>query len=210
MSRLSLLSAAAIGALVLIVVVGAPPKAPTTGTKDDRIDETIVNVGASPMFSSKNMVENMSTSVAHTKLLAALKAGGLVATLEGAGPYTVFAPTNAAFARLPVEIVDRWLRPEGKARLAEMLIYHVVAGRTTTANLIEAIDNGGGTTTMRTVEGSELTFAHPSIGRITITDLIGNEATIVIPDVPQSNGIIHVTDTVLLPGWRGLHRPPPE
>jgi uncharacterized surface protein with fasciclin (FAS1) repeats len=94
------------------------------------------------MSSSKNIVEKMSTSVAHTKLVTALKAGDLVATLEGVGPYSVFAPTNAAFARLPIGIVDRWLRPEGKARLAEMLIYHVVAGQMTAANLIEAIENG--------------------------------------------------------------------
>jgi uncharacterized surface protein with fasciclin (FAS1) repeats len=131
--------------------------------------------------------------------VAAVKAAGLVATLEGTGPFTVFAPTNAAFAKLPAGTVDALLKPEAKAKLTAVLTYHVVPGRLTAAALMKAVKDGGGEAKYKTVEGDELTIRQPSAGTLTVTDSKGDVSTVTIPDVLQSNGVIHVVDTVLLP-----------
>jgi uncharacterized surface protein with fasciclin (FAS1) repeats len=128
-----------------------------------------------------------------------VKAAGLVDTLKSAGPFTVFAPTNAAFTKLPAGTVDTLLKPENKAKLTGVLTYHVVSGRLSAATLMKDIKDGGGSAKLKTVEGEELTVKSPSIGKITITDAKGDVSTVTIPDVMQSNGVIHVVDTVLLP-----------
>ncbi len=143
------------------------------------------------MVPSKNIVENAAASKDHTTLVAAVKAAGLVGTLEGKGPFTVFAPTNAAFGKLPGGTVDNLLKPENKATLTKILTYHVVPGK------LEAADLKDGQK-LKTVEGDELTV-RTSGGKVTITDAKGGSATVAIPNVGQSNGVIHVIDTVLMP-----------
>ena len=155
-------------------------------------------VGGAPMYSNKNIVQNAMNSKDHTTLVAAVKAGGLVDTLEGAGPFTVFAPTNEAFAALPAGTVDTLLKPENKATLDKVLTYHVVPGRLDTKALDEQIMHGGGRTSLKTVEGDMLTVA--GSGRnLSITDAKGNTAMVTIADVYQSNGVILVVDKVLMP-----------
>lgn len=200
MSKLALLSGAALGALALTAIVAAPVSAQDNTMKSDKmVNDTTVSVGGSPMHSSKNIVENAARSKDHSMLVSAVKAAGLTTTLEGAGPFTVFAPTNAAFAKLPAGTIEGLLKPEGKARLTAVLTYHVIAGRMTAADLVKAIKDGGGMAKFRTVEGKELTVAQPEAGKLTITDAKGDVSTVTIPDVLQSNGVIHVVDTVLLP-----------
>ena len=200
MSKLALLSGAAFGALALTAIVAAPVSAQDNTMKSDKmVNDTTVSVGGSPMYSSKNIVENAAKSKDHTMLVSAVKAAGLTTTLEGAGPYTVFAPTNAAFAKLPPGTIEGLLKPESKARLTAVLTYHVIAGRMTATDLVKAIKDGGGMAKFRTIEGKELTVAQPAAGKLTITDVKGDVSTVTIPDVLQSNGVIHVVDTVLLP-----------
>src|SRR5436305_11457312 len=158
-----------------------------------------VMVGGAPMYPSKDIVDNAVNSKDHTTLVAAVKAAGLVDTLKSAGPFTVFAPTNAAFTKLPAGTVDTLLKPENKAKLTGVLTYHVVAGRLSAATLMKDIKDGGGSAKLKTVEGEELTFKSPAIGKITITDAKGDVSSVTFPDVMQSNGVIHVVDTVLLP-----------
>jgi len=134
----------------------------------------------------------------HTTLVAAVKAAGLVDTLKGPGPFTVFAPTNAAFAALPAGTVDTLLKPENKAKLTSVLTYHVVAGKMDAAALMTAIKSGGGKATLKTVEGDPLTVT-ASNGKVMVTDESGGSATVTTADVYQSNGVIHVIDKVLLP-----------
>jgi uncharacterized surface protein with fasciclin (FAS1) repeats len=155
-------------------------------------------VGGAPMYANKNIIQNAVNSKDHTTLVAAVKAGGLVDTLQGAGPFTVFAPTNAAFAALPAGTVDTLLRPENKGALGKILTYHVVAGRLDSRILDQQIAMGGGKTVLKTVEGEPLTV-RGSGKNLTVTDEKGGAAHITIADVYQSNGVIQVVDKVLMP-----------
>ena len=166
--------------------------------KSEMSGEKTVMVGGAAMFPSKNIVQNAVNSKDHTTLVAAVKAAGLVDTLESKGPFTVFAPTNAAFAALPAGTVDTLLKPENKAALTKVLTYHVVAGKMDAAALMKAIDAGGGKATLTAVSGGTLT-ATKSGGSIMVGDESGGMAHVTIPDVVQSNGVIHVVDKVLLP-----------
>ncbi len=155
-------------------------------------------VGGAAMFPSKNIVENALNSNDHTTLVAAVKAAGLVDTLEGPGPFTVFAPTNEAFAKLPAGTVDNLLKPENLDTLKKVLTYHVVAGQHHHQDLKKMIARGGGKATLTTVEGGTLT-AWMKDGKYMLTDEKGGMAAITIPNVYQSNGVIQVIDTVLMP-----------
>lgn len=155
-------------------------------------------VGGAPMLESKNIVENASNSKDHTTLVAAVKAAGLVQTLEGKGPFTVFAPTNEAFEKLPKGTVDTLLKPENKKMLTGILTYHVVAGKMTAEKLVEEIKAGKGKASLKTVNGEKLT-AEMSGDSVVLVDHKGGKAKVTIADVMQSNGVIHVIDTVLMP-----------
>jgi uncharacterized surface protein with fasciclin (FAS1) repeats len=155
-------------------------------------------VGGAAMYPTKNVVENAVNSQDHTTLVAAVKAAGLVDTLEGPGPFTVFAPTNAAFDKLPAGTVDTLLKPENKDQLVKGLTYHVVAGKVSSKELVKMIKKGGGKAELKTVEGGTLT-ATLQDGKVKLTDEKGGTATVTIADVNQSNGVIHVVDSVLLP-----------
>ncbi len=155
-------------------------------------------VGGAAMYPSKNIVQNAVNSKDHTTLVAAVKAAGLVPTLEGAGPFTVFAPTNEAFDKLPPGTVNTLVQPANKATLVKILTYHVVAGRYSAADLLNMINQGGGKATLTTVEGEPLTVT-ASGGHIMLTDAKGGMSEITISDVNQSNGVIQVVDAVLLP-----------
>jgi len=161
--------------------------------------EKTVTVGGAPMYPSKNIVQNAVNSKDHTTLVAAVKAAGLVDTLQSAGPFTVFAPTNDAFAKLPAGTVDTLLKPENKKTLTNVLTYHVVPGRLTAKDLMEKIRAGNGKAMLKTVEGADLTFAEKD-GKLWVWDAKGDSAQVTIRNVMQSNGVIHVIDTVLLPG----------
>lgn len=158
-----------------------------------------VMVGGAAMLPSRNIVQNAVNSRDHTTLVAAVQAAGLVDTLSSAGPFTVFAPTNAAFSALPAGTVDTLLRPENRAQLTAVLTYHVVAGRMTAADLTRAIRAGRGTARLTTVQGGVLT-ARMQGRSIVLTDGRGGTATVTQADVMQSNGVIHVTNAVSLPG----------
>lgn len=160
--------------------------------------ETTVMVGGAAMLPSKNIVENAVNSADHTTLVAAVKAAGLVETLSSAGPFTVFAPTNAAFDKLPKGTVETLVKPENKAMLTSILTYHVVAGKIDSKTLIDLIKKNGGSYTAKTVQGGELKFSLAK-GKVMITDEKGGMAIVTIADVYQSNGVIHVLDTVVLP-----------
>ena len=155
-------------------------------------------VGGAAMFPAKNIIENAVNSKDHTTLVAAVKAADLVETLSGAGPFTVFAPTNAAFAKLPAGTVDTLLKPENKGQLSTILTYHVVPGRITAAQIAANAKAHHGTATYATVQGGSLSFRKAGNGW-TITDQKGDVGHITIADVMQSNGVIHVIDTVMLP-----------
>jgi uncharacterized surface protein with fasciclin (FAS1) repeats len=158
-----------------------------------------VMVGGAPMYPTKNIVENAVNSKDHTTLVAAVKAAGLVDTLSGAGPFTVFAPTNEAFKKLPPGTVEGLVKPENKATLTKILTYHVVAGKLSAQDLADMVDKGGGKATLTTVEGDTLTVMRKGRHGLTITDDKGDVATVTIADVFQSNGVIHVINTVMLP-----------
>ncbi len=157
-----------------------------------------VMVGGAPMLASKDIIDNAVNSKDHTTLVAAVKAAGLVETLKGPGPFTVFAPTNAAFAALPAGTVDTLLKPESKPTLTKVLTYHVVAGKYDAAALSKMIADGKGMASLKTVAGGTLT-AKASGNTVMVTDEKGGTATVTIADVYQSNGVIHVVDKVLLP-----------
>jgi uncharacterized surface protein with fasciclin (FAS1) repeats len=165
----------------------------------DQMSEKTVTVGGAPMYPSKNIIQNAVNSKDHTTLVAAVKAAGLVQTLEGPGPFTVFAPTNAAFAKLPAGTVDNLLKPESKATLTKVLTYHVVPGRMTAVNLMKAVKDGEGEAHLKTVAGEDLIVKQAGPGKLTVTDAKGDVADVTIADVLQSNGVIHVIDTVMLP-----------
>jgi uncharacterized surface protein with fasciclin (FAS1) repeats len=195
-TRIALLSAAGIGALALTAVVTAPVQAQEKMTKDkmtksEMSGETTVMVGGAAMFPSKNIVQNAVNSKDHTTLVAAVKAAGLAETLSSKGPFTVFAPTNAAFARLPAGTVDTLVKPENKAALTKILTYHVVAGKMNASSLTDGKK-------LTTVEGETLTVKHDG-GKVWIIDAKGGTSAVTIADVNQSNGVIHVVDTVLMP-----------
>lgn len=155
-------------------------------------------VGGAEMFPNKNVIENAVNSKDHTTLVAAVKAADLVETLSGAGPFTVFAPTNAAFDMVPQEAVASLMKPENKKALAGILTYHVVAGKVSAADLMKQIKDGNGTATLTTVAGGKLT-AMEKDGNVYLKDEKGGEAMVSIADVDQSNGVIHVIDHVLMP-----------
>ena len=157
-----------------------------------------VTVGGAPMYASKDIIDNAVNSKDHTTLVAAVKAAGLVDTLKGPGPFTVFAPTNEAFAALPAGTVDTLLQPANKPELTKVLTYHVVAGKMDGAALMKAIMAGGGKATLKTVSGGTLT-ASAAGGKVMVMDESGGTANVTIADVIQSNGVIHVVDKVLLP-----------
>lgn len=155
-------------------------------------------VGGAPMYPTRNIVQNAVNSKDHTTLVAAVKAAGLVDTLSGKGPFTVFAPTDDAFAKLPAGTVDTLVQPENKATLTKILTYHVVPGRITAQQIAAMAAKHGGTATLKTVEGENLMFRKAGGGWLVI-DAKGDQARITIPNVMQSNGVIHVIDTVLMP-----------
>ncbi len=155
-------------------------------------------VGGAAMFSTRTIVANAVNSKDHTTLVAAVKAAGLVETLSSPGPFTVFAPTNAAFAKLPAGTVETLIKPENKGTLTTVLTYHVVAGRVTSADLLKKIKAGKGKAVLTTVQGEPLT-ASLMRGHVMLTDAKGGKSMVTIADVLQSNGVIHVVDTVLMP-----------
>lgn len=168
------------------------------GTSAFAQKEKTVTVGGAPMYPSKNIVENAVNSKDHTTLVAAVKAAGLVETLQGKGPFTVFAPTNAAFDKLPKGTVDYLLKPENLKMLQKILTYHVVAGRMNASDIAKAIKAGGGKATLMTVSGGTLT-AWMKGSALYLTDENGVSSRVTIADVNQSNGVIHVIDTVVTP-----------
>lgn len=157
-----------------------------------------VTVGGAPMFATKDIIDNAVNSTDHTTLVAAVKAAGLVDTLKGPGPFTVFAPTNSAFSALPAGTVDTLLKPENKGQLTKVLTYHVVPGKLDSAALAKQISDGGGKAMLKTVAGGTLTVSG-SGKSMTVTDESGSTSKITIADVNQSNGVIHVVDKVALP-----------
>ncbi len=183
----------ATGAVLALAAATAP--APVLA----QMSEKTVTVGGAPMYPSKNIIQNAVNSKDHTTLVAAVKAAGLVDTLSGPGPFTVFAPTNAAFAKLPAGTVDNLLKPENKATLVKVLTYHVVPGRMTAVQLMKAVKDGEGEAHLKTVAGENITVKQAGPGKLTITDAKGDVAMVTIADVLQSNGVIHVIDSVLLP-----------
>jgi uncharacterized surface protein with fasciclin (FAS1) repeats len=176
------------------LAIGSIAATPTFAQKR----EQTVTVGGAPMYPSKNIVENAVNSKDHTTLVAAVKAAGLVETLQSPGPFTVFAPTNAAFAKLPKGTVESLLRPQMKEKLVAVLTYHVVPGRISAKDMMDAAKKNGGRATYKTVEGEDLTVESKG-NALTIWDSKGSASKVTIQNVFQSNGVIHVVDTVLLP-----------
>ena len=201
MSKVSL-RGVAVAALASAALVGAAPAlAQSMGApamNHSAHAEATVMVGGAAMYPTKTIVENAVNSPIHTTLVAAVKAAGLVDTLSGAGPFTVFAPTDAAFAKLPAGTVATLVEPANKATLTKILTYHVVAGRITAADLAARITAGGGKAELTTVEGGVLTGSMRGT-TVILTDEKGGVATVTQADVLQSNGVIHVTDTVSMP-----------
>jgi uncharacterized surface protein with fasciclin (FAS1) repeats len=160
--------------------------------------EKTVEVGGAAMYPSKNIVENAVNSADHTTLVAAVKAAGLVETLQSAGPFTVFAPTNEAFNKLPKGTVETLVKPENKATLTKILTYHVVAGKLDAKAIAKLIKEGNGTATLKTVAGGTLKASMKG-DKLILTDEKGGMSTVTIANIYQSNGVIHVIDTVVLP-----------
>lgn len=189
--------------IALLAAVAASTLAFATGpsimTASAQAEKT-VTVGGAPMYPSKNIVQNAVNSKDHTTLVTAVKAAGLVDTLSGAGPFTVFAPTNAAFAKLPAGTVETLVKPESKATLTKVLTYHVVPGKMTAAALMKAVKDGDGQAKLKTAAGDTLTVKQEGPGKLSVTDAKGGKSMVTIADVLQSNGVIHVVDTVLMPG----------
>jgi uncharacterized surface protein with fasciclin (FAS1) repeats len=192
MNRILNAALAGLAAAALSISLGA------MGPAFAQMKEKTVTVGGAPMYPSKNIVQNAVNSKDHTTLVAAVKAAGLVPTLESPGPFTVFAPTNEAFAKLPAGTVDTLLKPENKKTLTNVLTYHVVPGRLSAKDLMAKIKDGNGKAMLKTVEGADLTFEQKD-GKLWIKDAKGDTAMVTIRNVMQSNGVIHVIDTVLLP-----------
>ena len=180
-------------ALTMTLAIGNNANAQTMAKK-----EKTVMVGGAQMYPSKNIVENAMNSKDHTTLVAAVKAAGLVETLQSKGPVTVFAPTNAAFGKLPAGTVEMLVMPENKEMLTKILTYHVVPGKISAKDLMTWIKKNDGKYMAKTVQGEELTFWMKG-QKLYVTDAKKNAAQITIADVNQSNGVIHVIDTVLMP-----------
>ena len=196
---LAALGACSTFALTLPTVARAQATDTTTGTAPaPKTKEKTKTVGGAAMYPSKNIVENAVNSKDHTTLVAAVQAAGLADTLSGPGPFTVLAPTNEAFAKLPAGTVDTLLKPENKEQLTSILTYHVLAGKYSLKDIKDQIKAGNGTVQLKTVQGEMLTFTKQK-KKIVVTDAKGGKSTITIPDVNQSNGVIHVVDTVLMP-----------
>jgi uncharacterized surface protein with fasciclin (FAS1) repeats len=179
--RIALLSAAVFSALAFTTAITAPASA----------EEKTVMVGGAAMFPSKNIVQNAVNSKDHTTLVAAVKAAGLVETLESKGPFTVFAPTNTAFGKLPAGTVETLVKPENKATLTKILTYHVVPGKLAASDLKDGMK-------LKTAEGEQLSVKLQD-GKVWIVDAKGGTSMVTISNVNQSNGVIHVVDTVLMP-----------
>jgi uncharacterized surface protein with fasciclin (FAS1) repeats len=190
LSRITALTTVAAAALVFAAIAATPTLA--------QMSEKTVTVGGAPMYPSKNIIQNAINSKDHTTLVAAVKAAGLVDTLSGTGPFTVFAPTNEAFAKLPPGTVDTLLKPENKDKLVAVLTYHVVPGRMSAKDLMDAAKKAGGQAKLKTVEGDWLTVEAKG-STLNIWDSKGNVSKVTIQNVFQSNGVIQVIDTVLLP-----------
>jgi uncharacterized surface protein with fasciclin (FAS1) repeats len=182
----------ALCAAVSFVVLGTATFTPSAYA------EKTVEVGGAPMYPSKNIVQNAVNSKDHTTLVAAVKAAGLVDTLMSPGPFTVFAPVNKAFEKLPAGTVETLLKPENKGTLTAVLTYHVVPGKLSAADLMAQVKAGDGRATLTTVQGETLTVVQDG-RKLEIIDSKGDKSIVTIPDVNQSNGVIHVVDTVLLP-----------
>ena len=178
--------------LVIVAVVALAVTSALAGMKNPM-------VGGKEMFPTKNIIENAVNSADHTTLVAAVKAAGLVETLEGAGPFTVFAPTNEAFNKLPAGAVETLLKPESKETLTKVLTHHVVAGKWSAADLKKKIKEGKGTAELTTVEGGKLWASLHDGQHIMLKDEKGGTALVTIPNVFQSNGVIHVIDSVVMP-----------
>ncbi len=194
MKRIQILAMAGVAAVALAASMGS--FAPTAYAQ---MKEDTKMVGGAAMYPSKNIVQNAVNSKDHTTLVAAVKAAGLVDTLQSPGPFTVFAPTNEAFKKLPAGTVDTLLKPENKKTLTNVLTYHVVPGRLTAKDLMAKVKEGNGKAMLKTVEGEDLTVTQDG-SNLTITDAKGDKSKVTIANVMQSNGVIHVVDTVLLPG----------
>ncbi|MGL2966762.1 fasciclin domain-containing protein [Flavobacterium sp. XGLA_31] len=182
----------------LTLLLGTASYAQKASSVSEQAKQKTVTVGGAPMYPSKNIIENAVNSKDHTTLVAAVKAADLVETLQGKGPFTVFAPTNAAFDKLPKGTVETLLKPENKKMLQTILTYHVVAGKMNAADIAAAIKKGGGKAVLKTVSGGTLT-AWMKGADLYITDENGKSAKVTITDVNQSNGVIHVIDAVVTP-----------
>ena len=180
-------------AIAMLISAGASAQ-----TSSSKMKEKTVEVGGAPMYPSKNIVENAVNSKDHTTLVAAVKAAGLVETLMSAGPFTVFAPTNAAFDKLPAGTVETLLKPENKGTLTAVLTYHVVAGKLDAKSIAKLIKDGNGKAELTTVQGGKL-WLWMQDNKLWIKDEKGGMASVTIKDVYQSNGVIHVIDAVVLP-----------
>ena len=183
-------------AVMLVAAVSMPLAAQMMGGGTSNNNPT---VGGAPMYKTKNIVENAMNSADHTTLVAAVKAAGLVETLQSKGPFTVFAPTNAAFDKLPAGTVETLVKPENKGTLTKILTYHVVAGKYDAKKLMGLIKKGGGQAMLKTVSGGTLTARMNGMNGISLTDEKGGTSNVTIADVYQSNGVIHVIDTVVMP-----------
>lgn len=186
------------GLSLALVAAAVPAMAQMSGSMSPADSGQTVMVGGAAMYPSRNIIQNAIHSKDHTTLVAAVKAAGLVKTLEGPGPFTVFAPTNEAFDALPAGTVTDLLKPANKAELTKILTYHVVPGRLDAKALDAKIAAGGGQATLKTVEGDSLTVKGSGT-HLTVTDAKGNVADVTIPDVYQSNGVILVVNKVLMP-----------
>jgi uncharacterized surface protein with fasciclin (FAS1) repeats len=193
------IAACTAGAATTMISMSSPDtRAPDTASMGAAHAMNVKMVGGAPMLPSKDIVDNAVNSKDHTTLVAAVKAAGLVETLKGPGPFTVFAPTNMAFSQLPAGTVDTLLKPENKPMLTQVLTYHVVPGRVDAAALAGQIRAGGGQAVLKTAAGGTLTATMRG-SDVVIADSKGNGAVVTIADVHQSNGVIHVVDKVLLP-----------
>jgi uncharacterized surface protein with fasciclin (FAS1) repeats len=192
LTRITTLATVAAAALAIGAIAATPSFAQM------KQNEKTVTVGGAPMYPSKNIVQNAVNSKDHTTLVAAVKAAGLVDTLQSPGPFTVFAPVNNAFAKLPAGTVDTLLKPENKDKLVAVLTYHVVPGRLSAKDLMDAAKKNGGKARFKTVEGEDI-WVEANGGSIIIRDSKGGMSKVTIQNVFQSNGVIHVIDSVLLP-----------
>lgn len=180
-------------AFAMLAIASSTASAQMMGSNDNPM------VGGAPMYKTKNIVENAVNSADHTTLVAAVKAAGLVDTLSSKGPFTVFAPVNSAFDKLPAGTVETLLKPENKATLTKVLTYHVIAGNFSSKDVVKAIKKGNGKAEFTTVSGGKL-WAMLDGEKVVLKDEKGGMSTVTVADVKQSNGVIHVVDSVVLPG----------